>query len=127
MQKHPDRRWKEESKRFTTFQPKHEKPKPSEWMLVLFMLDKVFRHLHLAKVFSKKGNQETDPPSRNGTMLHWSDLQLPEEPAQLTDPAKSQATGADEGRKKLSIRDRCARLSMVFRRGALSPGTTADV
>ena len=42
MQKDLDKKWKETGQKFTSFQPKQEKRKPSEWMLGFFVLHKAF-------------------------------------------------------------------------------------
>jgi hypothetical protein len=127
MQKDLDKKWKETGQKFTSFQPKQEKRKPSEWMLGLFVLHKAFGRFQFIKRLSEEEKQEKIRSNKEGSMPYWPDLPLPEELAQSTDLAKVQSAGAGEVRKKPSIRDRFARLSMVFRRGAVSPGTTANV
>lgn len=127
MQKDPDKRWKEEGQKFTVFQPKQENRKPSEWMLALFVLHSVFGRFRVTKRFWGKKKQEKEQSNKKGSIAYWPDLPLPEDLAQSKDPAKEQSIGTAEVRKKSSIRDRFTRLSMVFRRGAFSPGTRADV
>jgi uncharacterized protein YaeQ len=127
MQKDLDKKWREEGQRFTSFQPKQEKRKPSEWMLILFVLHKAFGRFQFTKRLSEEEKQEKIRSNKEGSISYWPDLPLPEELAQSTDLAKVQSTGAAEVRKKSSIRDSFARLSMVFRRGAFSPGTSAHV
>ena len=127
MQKDLDKEWKETGQKFTSFQPKQEKRKPSEWMLVLFVFYKVFSRFQFTKGLSEKEKQKKMRSNREGSMPYWPDLPLPEEPAQATNLSKVQSTGESEVRKKSSTRGRFARLSIMFRRGAFSPGTTANV
>jgi uncharacterized protein YaeQ len=126
MQKDLDKKWKETGQKFTSFQPKQEKRKPSEWMLVLFVFHKAFGRFQFTKRLSEKEKQEKMRSNKEGSMPYWPDLPLPEELAQATDLSKVQSTGAGEVRKS-STRSRFARLSIMFRRGAFSPGTTANV
>jgi hypothetical protein len=127
MQNDLDNEWKEIGQKFTSFQPKQEKRKPSEWMLVLFVFYKVFSHFQFTKRLSEKKKQKKMRSSSEGSMPYWPDLPLPKEPAQATDLSKAQSTGASEVRKKSSTRGSFARLSIMFRRGAFSPGTTTNV
>jgi hypothetical protein len=127
MKKDLDKEWKEIGQKFTSFQPKKEKRQPSEWMLVLFLFYKVFGRFHFTKRLSEKEKQKKMRSNKGGSMPYWPDLPLPKEPAQAADLSNVQSTGASEVRKNSSTRGRFARLSIMFRRGAFSPGTTANV
>ncbi len=110
--------------RFTIFQPKHEKRKPSEWALVLFVLHKAFGRFQFVRRLWGKAKPGEVPPIKKGSMQYYPDLALPEELAESKTQAKVQRIGATEVRKKSSVRDRF--VSMVFRRGAFSPSAAAD-
>jgi len=127
MQKDLNKKWKETGQRFTSFQPKQEKRKPSEWMLVLFVFYKAFGRFQFTKRISEKEKQEIIRSNKEGSTQYWLGLPLPKEPVQATDLSNVQSTGASEVRQKSSTRGRFARLSIMFRRGAFSPDTTANV
>ncbi|KAE9366544.1 hypothetical protein N431DRAFT_349848, partial [Stipitochalara longipes BDJ] len=127
MQNDLDKKWKETGQKFTSFQPKQEKRKPSEWMLVLFVFHKAFGSFQFTKKLSEKEKQEKMRSNKEGSMPYWPDLPLPEELTHTTDLSVVQSPGTGEVRKKSSTRGRFARLSIMFRRGAFSPGTTANV
>ena len=127
MQKDLDKKWKETGQKFTSFQPKQEKRKPSEWILVLFVFHKIFSRFKFTKRLSEKQKQEETGLNKEGNMQFWPNLPLPEELAQATDLSKVQSTGAAEARKKSSTGGRFSRLSVMFRRGAFLPATTANV
>lgn len=123
----PRQEWKETGQKFTSFQPKQEKRQPSEWTLVLFVFHKAFGRFQFPKRVSEKEKEDKMRSKKEGSMPDWPDLPLPQESAQATDLSKVQTTGPGGIRKKCSNRGRFSRLSIMFRRGAFSPGTTANV
>jgi hypothetical protein len=127
MNKDLDSRWKEQGQRFTIFQPKHERHKPSEWMLGLFLLHRIFGGFHLTRPFSRNEEQKTVQSDKKGSIPYWPNLPFPGQAAPSKKPTETQTTQTAEVRKKSSVRERFARLSMVFRRGAFSPHVATDV
>ena len=91
------------------------------------MFYKAFGRFQFTKRISEKEKQEIIRSNKEGSTQYWLGLPLPKEPVQATDLSNVQSTGASEVRQKSSTRGRFARLSIMFRRGAFSPDTTANV
>ena len=115
MVKDPDSRWKEQGQRFAVFQPK-ENRKPSECVFGVFLLHPLFGNFRFMSLFSR-GNKDKRPypsPAKPSSAF------LSDDAAQPKDHAEGQTGKVVDGRKKSSIKDTFARLSLVFRRGAFA-------
>lgn len=117
--------WSEAGKRFATFQPKHEKLKPSDWTLGLFVLRGIFRGLGFKKRTERKGKEGLE--ARAVSMgNNWPNLSFSvgfDTQRQEKEPAETEASA----KEKASPRSGLASFSKVFRRGALSKGISTDV
>jgi hypothetical protein len=132
MKNHPDKRWSEHGKRFGIFRPKQERIKPTEWMIALFILHKMFPKFRWRRSRTKSRHQERGQHDRKTThdvqpYAEMPDLAFLGETVPSTTADQNSAIGTSEPRKESSIRQGFARLSMVFRRGALSSGTSVGV
>jgi len=132
MKNHPDKRWSEHGKRFGIFRPKQERIKPTEWMIALFILHKMFPKFSWRRSRTKSRHQERGQHDRKTTHDVQSYAEMPDlaflgETVPSTKADQSSAISTSEPRKESSIRQGFARLSMVFRRGALSSGTSVSV
>jgi len=130
MENDLDKNWKKQAKRFRIFKPKKENIKPSEWMIVLFMIHKIFGGLRKKRIFrptAEKSQERGSIGNMTANVTNWPDLPLPWEAVQQNKTEQNSTAKAAETTKKSSIRGGFARISMVFRRGALSPPRSTDV
>jgi hypothetical protein len=121
MHSDSDQRRKEEGQRFAIFKPRNGTRKPSERMLTLFVLHRIFGELPLLRLFSWSKKQKKIPSEKRGSSTFSPGHSLPKEAAQSKKETETQSTGATGVKKRSSIRDRFTRLSTVFRRGAFAP------
>ena len=124
MTRDEDSNWSEAGKRFATFQPKHEKMKPSDWMLGLFVLREIFRGLGFKRT-ERKGKEGVE--GRSVSMgSNWPNLSFSagfDTQSQEKGPAATEASAKEKAFPKSGL----ASFSKVFRRGALSKGISTDV
>ena len=103
MQKDLDKEWKETGQKFTSFQPKQEKRKPSEWTLVLFVFYKAFSRFQFPKRVSEKEKEDKMRSKKEGSMPDWPDLPLPQESAQATDLSNLKVWGQVKSGRSLRL------------------------
>ena len=121
MKRDPDDRWHEQGKRFATFKPKQEKFKPSEWVIGLFILHKMVKWF----VFKGRFNRTLKPPIKEdiretSSAQEWSGISDPVD-LDFNKTGEVPKIRKMQIKKKAVTKGPLSRLSMVFRRDALSP------
>lgn len=126
MKASADQNWRSRGERFVIFQPKSGHIKPSEWMVGLFLIHKLFGKFRLKE--TGEGNNDGDGKSESTSrgkraapmhaVLSWQDMELPVELSEEQQPVV-----VVKPRKPSSIKDNLVRLGRVFtgRKDAIKP------
>jgi hypothetical protein len=122
MKSETSKDWNQQAKRFEAFRPKLENVKPSEWKIVHFIIYKTFGELKKKVHFRSSTTRGRPKSSGWNTTTTVADLPALPFPCEATpiNTTVEQVTITEETPKKSSIAGGLGRLSIIFRRGALS-------
>lgn len=126
MKEDEDMAWSEQGKRFEGARPKQERLKPSEWMILLFVLHRIAKGMHFRRraVIEKKERKEFSG-ARKENAEPWMDLAFPDETL-VKDSEILQTSESDAG-EAFSVKLRLRGLRRIFKRETIPQKVSANV
>jgi hypothetical protein len=125
MKEDEDSAWREQGKRFEGARPKKERHKPSEWMIVLFILHRIAKGLRFKRRVEKKRMERKEiNEAKKGPEEPWMDLTLPES---LMKEGETSQVSESDAREEASVKSRLKGVRRIFGRNSGLKNCSSDV
>ncbi|KAE9364562.1 hypothetical protein N431DRAFT_108587 [Stipitochalara longipes BDJ] len=130
MKNEPGSGWKEKGRQFSIFRPRSEIRKPSEWIIGLFILRKLFRTFSISPrrmIHRKPQKEQTEVNTSIESVLDGPDLPFLQEGVPSTSIEEARNVNTTKTSTRLPLGERLTRLRKAFRRGPSSADPMAVV